>query len=215
MATILLTWELGGGLGHLVNLLPLAKGLFERGHRVVAALRDLSRAEDVFGGVEVTYLQAPVINRPVFQIIEPVRNFAQLLFNNGFSDPAELKIMSRAWLNLYEYVRPDLIVFDHSPTALLAARSCGAKRRLWAPAFFARATSFPYPTCALAGRGLAADATRTRIMCCTAQPALAPGRIAAGIPGPTLSRCGRGFSADLSGIRPFWPARYWRGLRII
>ena len=106
MATILLTWELGGGLGHLVNLLPLAQGLFERGHRVVAALRDLSRAEDVFRGIEVTYLQAPVINRPIFQIIEPVRNFAQLLFNNGFSDPAELKIMSQAWRNLYEYVRP-------------------------------------------------------------------------------------------------------------
>jgi UDP:flavonoid glycosyltransferase YjiC (YdhE family) len=37
MATILLTWELGAGLGHLVNLLPLARGLLQRGHRVYAA----------------------------------------------------------------------------------------------------------------------------------------------------------------------------------
>jgi hypothetical protein len=143
MATILLTWELGGGLGHLVNLFPLAKGLFERGHRVVAALRDLSRAESVFHGIDVKYLQAPAITRPVFQIIEPVRNFAHLLFNNGFCDAAELKIMAQAWRNLYEYVRPDLIVFDHSPTALLAARACGAKKALIGTGFFCPLDEYP------------------------------------------------------------------------
>ena len=50
MGSVLLTWELGAGLGHLVNLLPLARGLAERGHRVTAMLRDLSQAEKVFTG---------------------------------------------------------------------------------------------------------------------------------------------------------------------
>lgn len=44
MATVLVTWELGGGLGHLLPLEPLVRGLSERGHRVAVALRDLSRA---------------------------------------------------------------------------------------------------------------------------------------------------------------------------
>jgi UDP:flavonoid glycosyltransferase YjiC (YdhE family) len=39
MSTILLTWELGGGLGHLVNLLPLARELSQRGNRVFAPVK--------------------------------------------------------------------------------------------------------------------------------------------------------------------------------
>ena len=49
MATILFTWELGGGLGHLVPLTPLVRALSDRGHRVFAALNDLNRADVTFG----------------------------------------------------------------------------------------------------------------------------------------------------------------------
>ena len=44
MGNILFTWELGGGLGHLMQIQPLAKAMGERGHKVFAALTDLSRA---------------------------------------------------------------------------------------------------------------------------------------------------------------------------
>jgi hypothetical protein len=46
---VFLTWELGTGLGHLIDLLPLVQGLPQRGHRVFAAMQDLSKAERVFG----------------------------------------------------------------------------------------------------------------------------------------------------------------------
>jgi hypothetical protein len=49
MATALLTWELGGGLGHLHNLLPAARGLHSLGHRVVLALQDVTKAKQVLG----------------------------------------------------------------------------------------------------------------------------------------------------------------------
>ena len=77
MVAILLTWELGGGMGHLINLLPLARGLRLRGHRVVAALGDLSRAEQVFEGLGLAFFQAPVKIRPSPHAIEPQRSFAQ------------------------------------------------------------------------------------------------------------------------------------------
>ncbi len=43
MAKILFTWELGGGLGHVVPYLGVIAGLQHRGHRVAFALRDPTR----------------------------------------------------------------------------------------------------------------------------------------------------------------------------
>ena len=41
MATVMFDWEQGGGLGHLMQMLPLAEGLARRGHRVFMAVREL------------------------------------------------------------------------------------------------------------------------------------------------------------------------------
>ncbi len=135
MATFLFAWELGAGLGHLVNLRPLAEGLSTRGHQVVLALRDLSRAKAIFRGDNIHLLQAPFKHRPT-KHISPTLSFAHLLHNVGFCDPAELGGMADGWRNLYRHVEPDVIVFDHSPTALLAARSSVAKRVLLGTGFF-------------------------------------------------------------------------------
>ncbi len=136
MAKVLLAWELGAGLGHLTNLLPLAQGLCKNGHRVFMALRDLSNAEKVFAGLDVAYLQAPIQTRTArYQILPPV-TFGHILHNIGFGDPRELRKRVEAWRHLYQYVKPDLIVFDHSPTALLAATGVGAKRVLVGTGFF-------------------------------------------------------------------------------
>jgi len=135
MATVLLTWELGGGMAHLVNLLPLARGLRERGHRVFAALRHLSSAETVFGELDISYLQAPVRTGRSRRWIEPARTFAHVLYNTGFDDASVLRPAVHAWKNLYKLVQPDLLIFDHSPTALLAARGCPAKKVVVGPGF--------------------------------------------------------------------------------
>jgi hypothetical protein len=70
MATILLAWELGGGLGNFMNLGPLAEGLSRRGHRVVAVLRDLSAARQFLVDPAVDVLQAP-FKRGRIRDIEP------------------------------------------------------------------------------------------------------------------------------------------------
>ena len=104
MARILVTWQLGGGLGHLVPLWPLVRGLCERGHRVFAALKDLSRAGAVFGRTGVSYLQAPFRLGRVESHIERPRTFAQILHNVAFGDVEELRTLGDAWRNLYDYV---------------------------------------------------------------------------------------------------------------
>jgi glycosyltransferase involved in cell wall biosynthesis/UDP:flavonoid glycosyltransferase YjiC (YdhE family) len=122
--TVLITWELGGGLGHMMQVLPLAEQLVRRGHKVLVALRQLERAASVFGRSGVAFLQAPAWSAAESaQRIRKLETFTQLLANVGFGDAGELFARACAWRNLFKLVKPDLVVFDHSPTALLASRS--------------------------------------------------------------------------------------------
>lgn len=125
MAKILFTWELGGGIGHLTPYLPMAEKLVERGHRLGFAVRDLSRMETVVGRLGDSYLQAPLRIRAVDDPVEPACSYAHILHNIGYSDPESLTGMVRAWRELYGLAAPDLLVCDHSPTALLAAVGTG------------------------------------------------------------------------------------------
>jgi hypothetical protein len=156
MARVLLTWELGGGLGHLMNLRPLAVALAARGHRVFLAAGDLSRVPGVFAGSsgqwsvvgdqlapgsargseapsprpsptgrgsegEITVLAAPWKTART-KTVETIVTYADLLLNIGFGDGDSFTVHQQAWRNLYDLVKPDVLICDHSPSALLAAR---------------------------------------------------------------------------------------------
>ena len=144
MGRVLLTWELGGGLGHLVNLKPFAQQLSRRGHEVFAALKDVTGAAEVFGNARVAYLQAPIC-APGGTHVDLPRTFAEIMHNNGFCDLGSIRSLCQAWRHLYEYVQPDLIVFDHSPMAMLAARGLDAKRVMVGTGFFCPPLSYPLP----------------------------------------------------------------------
>jgi glycosyltransferase involved in cell wall biosynthesis/UDP:flavonoid glycosyltransferase YjiC (YdhE family) len=120
--TVMFCWELGAGLGHLMQMLPLAEDLAKQGYRVFVVLRELERAVEVFGRAGVSYLSAPYVPTRTPRCGRAV-GFAQLLANTEFGEDNELFARASAWRNLIRFVRPDLIVFDHAPTALLAARA--------------------------------------------------------------------------------------------
>lgn len=127
MATIALIWELGSDYGHIGRFLPIAQALRERGHRPVLILRDISRADEVLGPVGLEYLQAPLWLPPVKGLPPPL-NFTETLFLFGFLSPAGLLSVAHAWRQLLALLKPDLLVFDHAPTALLATRGLGVPR---------------------------------------------------------------------------------------
>jgi hypothetical protein len=145
MATVLLTWELGDGATHLAGLHGLTRRLVDDGHRVVAAVRDLGAAAHVFRGIDVGVVQAPRRPRSMGPRIAPVRTFAHVLYNNGFSSFDELWVKTSAWRNLYEYIQPDVLLLVHSPTALLAAWGYPARRVLLGTGYFCPPDTRPLP----------------------------------------------------------------------
>jgi len=144
MSRILLAWELGQGYGHVGRLLPLAAALAERGHVPVFALRDLTVAEPHVARHGFTVLQAPVWLHEVGGLPPPA-NFAETLLRYGFHEPGALHAMALGWRSLVHGVKPDLIVLDHAPTALLAMRGLGIPRAVFGDGFCVPPDTDPWP----------------------------------------------------------------------
>ena len=145
MSRILYVWELGAGYGHVSSVLPLAVQLKERGHEVIFALRDLAHAERFLGRRSFALLQAPIWTSDRRGPDLPV-SYAEMLANFGFLDRAGLTGMVKAWRELYRLVRPDLLVIDHGPTALLAARGTSIRRVLLGTGFASPPRTAPMPS---------------------------------------------------------------------
>ena len=145
MARILFTWELGGGMGHVAPHLPLAIGLRNKGHEVAFILRDLRFAETSLGRHNFPYFQAPVILKSPDDRISSIHTFAQILHNVGYGNVELLTGLAKGWRQLFDYHKPDLLLCDHSPTALLAARAFECKKAIIGPGFFLPTDITPLP----------------------------------------------------------------------
>lgn len=144
MARIALIWELGSDYGHIGRLLPIAMSLRAGGHRPVMILRDVSRAEEMLGTYGVDYLQAPLW-LPIAHGLPPALNFTESLFLFGFLNTKGLLSVVKAWQALFSLVKPDLLVFDHAPTALLASRGSGVPRLIAGNSFSVPPRVLPLP----------------------------------------------------------------------
>lgn len=145
MARIVIAWEFGGGLGHILYDLPLASKLQQRGHEVVCIMKHVIDAEKIMGRYDIKVLQAPVWQLKIKQL-ENTFSYAETLFNQGYLAEGGLLSMVKAWRNLFDYVKPDLLIADHAPTALVAARGRSMKVMLYGTGFFAPPMQNPIPS---------------------------------------------------------------------
>lgn len=120
MARILMAWELGAGYGHLAPLLTLARPLKAAGHEVSFVVRDVVAAEAVLAGSGIPYFPAPANFSPSSAVA--LHSYPQILLSTAFNHADELRARVRAWRSLFETLKPEVLVADHAPTALLAAR---------------------------------------------------------------------------------------------
>jgi UDP:flavonoid glycosyltransferase YjiC (YdhE family) len=148
MKRFLFAWELGGGLGHSVPLSQLSRPLLDAGHEVHVALRDLSTSDAAFGDLaahpRLRLWQAPIWTAALRGLPETA-TYAELLFRAGFLDDRRLLGLVRGWRSLLEHVRPDLLLVDHAPTALLASRGLRIPRAAIGTGFFLPPALAPIP----------------------------------------------------------------------
>lgn len=126
MPRIAFAWELGGELGHAMACATLARALEAHGHETVFAFREL-RQLDAAGLAGRAVYQAPVFAREG-QGVGPPICWADILLGCGYADEGDLAGLVAGWLQVLRACRPELVVADYAPTALLAARILGLKR---------------------------------------------------------------------------------------
>lgn len=143
MARVLLAWELGAHLGHLGQLALLANSLRARGHEPVFALRDVTGAESMAAGFP--FVQAPVWPARLSASSTTPCTYPEILLHYGYGNGDGLLSMAKAWRRIFEWAAPDAIVFDHAPTALLAARGLDVVRVLYGEGFSSPPRSTPLP----------------------------------------------------------------------
>lgn len=137
-------WELGGAYGHLGNLLPVARELQRRGHRISFVIRELTEAQRLLGDSGFPWYQAPLWTGRVAGLPEPLSH-AELLMHFGFLNPQALLGVCKAWRHLFELLQPDLLVFDYSPTGQLAARGLPAPAMSLGTGFYVPPAGRPLP----------------------------------------------------------------------
>jgi hypothetical protein len=124
--TILFAWELGAGLGHAKPFAEIAKGFVDSGSRIYVAAAELLNAQIAFAGIEVSLLQAPTWpSHRHFGSQTGEGGYLDILASLGFADPMKLGSVVSGWLSLLDLTRPDVVVADHSPAAMIACHIRG------------------------------------------------------------------------------------------
>ncbi len=119
---IVLAWELGANWGHARRLEALARVLTARGHEVHLVVQDLG----AFDARSLRLWQAPVwsglLRYSATRALGPPQRYGDLLANLGLQDAQAITGLLRGWEALIDAIRPDALVADFAPAALLASR---------------------------------------------------------------------------------------------
>lgn len=133
MASLLYAWEFGAGLGHVGPFLPLGRALRERGHAVRWAVAQPAAVGRLLARDGFAWLPAPRFPEPADA--EPPLTYADILLRYGYGDVDSLFGLTGAWRELMRLCGAALILADHAPTAVLAARTLGLPVMLFSTGF--------------------------------------------------------------------------------
>lgn len=88
------------------------------------AVPDLGAAWSFLKHEKVSLIQAPRLRPRTRHRVPPVC-YADMLLHEGYEDSAALEGAIQGWESIIEFVRPDALVYNHAPTALIAAKGKG------------------------------------------------------------------------------------------
>src|ERR1700674_1759863 len=144
MARIFFAWELGGEYGHVIACAVLARALQARGHTIALMLRDQHPLSMLPETKDYDVFQAPRYAQEGRTNVVPA-SYADIMLGCGYSDHDALTALVEAWRKPLEQWKPDLVVADFAPTALLAARLLGLRRVTYGNGFFTPPRLDPLP----------------------------------------------------------------------
>lgn len=119
MAHLVVGWELGHGMGHIMPLRMLAEVLLEKGHQLTFIVRDVSAAQRALEGLDVAWLQTPQVTYRPWEMTR-TDCYSQLLGNIGFRDPEKLMSTVAGWRSLLKALQPDAALLEFAPSAMIA-----------------------------------------------------------------------------------------------
>lgn len=145
MSNILLAWEFGENWGHLTRDLPVLRRLLASGHQILCAVNDTRMATQILGPVGISFVQSPICRHNA-RATQPLASYAEMLIASGYGEQDVLHGLICGWLGLYDLFRPDVVIIDYAPTALLAARIQDIPTVLFGSGFDLPPPSSPMPS---------------------------------------------------------------------
>ncbi len=145
MAKITFCWELGGGYGHIASFKPLAAILLSREHTVSAVLRYTEHADTFFKDMSLAFTAAPMWE-PFKEYTSPTISYADIIMRHGYDSMVSLLPLVEQWRKKFSDYGSELVIADHSPTALVAARTLNVPVALFGTGFCAPPPVYPLPS---------------------------------------------------------------------
>jgi len=119
---ILVVWELGAHLGHLLKLKPLVLELLARGHQVSMLVPSMDAAKHLMDAHALLHWAAcPRVAVPDTVQFTPLA-YAEIIERYALPEDAAADQLYAQWQQVLAQTRPDVIVAEDAPSALLAAR---------------------------------------------------------------------------------------------
>lgn len=132
-AHLVFCWELGQGYGHILSFKYLAEYLVQKQWQISCIAKDVKIAKAMLPTQCKVY---PAPARKYQPVYHPTANLAQIITNNGFFDDQWLQQSVTEWQQRFQTLKPDILLLDHAPTALLAAYLSNIKASLIGTGFF-------------------------------------------------------------------------------
>lgn len=133
---VVLAWELGAALGHVMGLRPLITGFLAKNIGVSIVGRNLASIQQVLGDLDVSYYQSPVFLSERHEHLKVTHSYSDIIHDLGYQADHSLLGLVKGWCNLFALIKPDLIICDHSPTALLASKCLDLRTCTFGNGFF-------------------------------------------------------------------------------
>ncbi len=143
MSKLLYAWELGAAYGHIGGFLPLARALRARGHEVFWAVAQPGPATQLLAQDDFDWLQAPTCAEA--PRVGPPLSYNDILLRFGYAREETLLPLVGAWRELMRLHGAQVVLANHAPTAILAARTLRIPVMLFSSGFCAPPRRRPLP----------------------------------------------------------------------